>query len=84
MNKKQLIIAVISLCLMSFAQGFNAEGIPPYETKEDILEAYGEPFYKDKYERTEVWYYPRPFQMSVFFDDKGKVVRIDFSTNKHP
>jgi ribosomal protein S27AE len=45
------------------------------QTKEDILETYGKPFWKSEGGQKEVWYYPHK-KMFIYFED-DKVVEID-------
>ncbi|MFH1045520.1 MAG: hypothetical protein V1727_00965 [Candidatus Omnitrophota bacterium] len=51
-------------------------GKEDYQTKADILETFGKPYYQDGYKDVGVWYYEEQ-RMFIFFDG-DKVVRIDY------
>lgn len=50
------------------------------QTKEDILETYGEPFWQGGHKDVEVWYYPQQRMFILFEGDR--VVEIDIITGE--
>ena len=69
---KLLLAIIILLPLTALAEG--------YQTKQDILQAYGKPFWKGEGEKQEVWYYPH--NRTFIFFDKDKVVKINVVTEE--